>query len=166
MKHKLKNIFVIILLLTLSSCCNSKCENKKDTEDTKEKVAKVSKPNKTVTLGSGLSYMTLKTGNSKITSGIGKKITVHYAGWIADNSKPNGKGNKFDSSVDRGQKFTFTIGAKQVIKGWEDGLKNMKIGEKRKLTIPYSLAYGERGIPGVIPPKATLIFEVELFNVT
>ncbi|MEK7553554.1 MAG: FKBP-type peptidyl-prolyl cis-trans isomerase [Patescibacteria group bacterium] len=88
----------------------------------------------------------------------GDKATVHYTGTLEN-------GQKFDSSLDRGQPFEFTLGAGQVIKGWDMGVLGMKIGEKRKLTIPFNLAYGEAGIPGVIPPKSKLIFEVELLKI-
>ncbi len=87
----------------------------------------------------------------------GKAVEVHYTGWLTD-------GKKFDSSVGRGP-FTFKLGAGMVIRGWDQGVVGMKVGGKRKLTIPPELAYGERGFPGAIPPSATLIFEVELLNV-
>ena len=88
----------------------------------------------------------------------GSNVTVHYTGWLTD-------GKKFDSSVDREEPFQFRIGKRMVIRGWELGIKGLKVGGKRKLTIPSDLAYGNAGYPGLIPPKATLIFDVELIKV-
>jgi FKBP-type peptidyl-prolyl cis-trans isomerase len=88
----------------------------------------------------------------------GRPVAVHYVGTLED-------GTKFDSSRDRGQPFVFNLGAGQVIRGWDEGVKGMKVGGLRKLIIPSDMAYGDAGIPGVIPPKATLIFEVELLEV-
>jgi len=99
----------------------------------------------------------LQEGTGEVSK-TGDTITVHYVGTLTD-------GTKFDSSVDRGQPFSFTLGENRVIQGWEQGLLNMKVGEKRRLTIPSNLGYGSYGAGGVIPPNATLIFEVELLKI-
>lgn len=91
-------------------------------------------------------------------AGRGDTLRMHYIGTLLD-------GSKFDSSVDRGQPFQFTLGVGEVIRGWDEGVLGMKEGEKRKLTIPYDMAYGERGFPPVIPPKSPLVFEIELLEV-
>ena len=112
---------------------------------------------KEVTTASGLQYMDLKAGGGA-TAQHGQTAIVHYTGWLEN-------GTKFDSSLDRGQPFSFPLGAGRVIKGWDEGVQGMKVGGKRKLIIPSNLGYGARGAGGVIPPNATLIFEIELLGV-
>jgi len=111
---------------------------------------------KEVTTTTGLQYVDLAIGTGA-TAEAGQTVTVHYTGWLEN-------GTKFDSSVDRGQPFSFPLGAGRVIKGWDEGVKGMKVGGKRKLTIPAKLGYGAQGAGGVIPPHATLIFDVELLG--
>lgn len=110
-----------------------------------------------VTMPSGLKYIDQVVGTGDVAVA-GRTANVHYTGWLEN-------GKKFDSSVDRGQPFSFPLGAGRVIKGWDEGVQGMKVGGKRKLTIPSELGYGSRGAGGVIPPNATLIFDVELIGV-
>jgi FKBP-type peptidyl-prolyl cis-trans isomerase FkpA len=95
----------------------------------------------------------------------GQTVRVHYTGWLYDASKADKKGAKFDSSKDRNEPFDFPLGAGQVIRGWDEGVKGMKVGGTRVLTIPPAMGYGAQGAGGVIPPNATLLFEVELLEV-
>ena len=112
---------------------------------------------KSTTTASGLviEEMTVGTGATAVA---GKKVSVHYTGWLVD-------GTRFDSSKDRGDPFIFPLGKGHVIKGWDEGVAGMKVGGKRKLIVPAQLGYGSRGAGGVIPPNATLVFEVELLEV-
>lgn len=93
---------------------------------------------------------------------VGQKLVVHYTGWLEEDGEP---GTKFDSSYDRKSPFSFVVGRGQVIKGWDQSLLDMQVGEKRRVTIPASLGYGARGAGGVIPPNATLIFDIELIQI-
>lgn len=106
--------------------------------------------------------MTLQKEDLVVGQGVeavaGKAVSVHYTGWLTD-------GKKFDSSLDRNDPFEFRLGAGQVIQGWDQGVVGMKVGGKRKLTVPPELGYGTRGFPGAIPPSSTLVFEVELLDV-
>ena len=95
----------------------------------------------------------------------GTAVTVHYTGWLYDEKAPQQRGLKFDSSLDRGEAFTFKLGAGQVIRGWDEGVAGMRVGGKRTLVIPAWLGYGSRGAGGVIPANASLVFEVELLGV-
>jgi FKBP-type peptidyl-prolyl cis-trans isomerase FkpA len=95
----------------------------------------------------------------------GAKVTVHYTGWLYDRTKPDQKGGQFDSSRTGGQPFEFVLGAGQVIAGWDQGVQGMQVGGQRRLVIPASLAYGDSGAGGVIPPGASLVFDVELLDV-
>jgi FKBP-type peptidyl-prolyl cis-trans isomerase len=95
----------------------------------------------------------------------GRRVVVHYTGWLFEPSQPENKGTKFDSSRDRNEPFDFSLGAQQVIPGWDQGVAGMKVGGRRTLTIPPNLAYGAAGAGGVIPPNATLIFDIELLDV-
>jgi FKBP-type peptidyl-prolyl cis-trans isomerase len=137
----------LLLSLGSGSIAADNQEIKKETKNMAEQ---------TVTTESGLKYLDVTVGTGRLAE-LGDTASVHYTGWLAD-------GKKFDSSVDRKEPFSFRLGAGQVIKGWDEGVMGMKIGGKRKLTIPPQLGYGARGAGGVIPPNATLTFDVELLD--
>jgi FKBP-type peptidyl-prolyl cis-trans isomerase FkpA len=117
-----------------------------------------------ITTPSGLQYEDTMVGQgSEATAG--RQVKVHYTGWLHDAAAPSGRGRKFDSSKDRGDPFSFGLGQGMVIRGWDEGVQGMKVGGTRVLVIPPALGYGARGAGGVIPPNATLVFEVELLGV-
>ena len=118
-------------------------------------------PGRTMTTASGLKISDTKVGTGASPK-TGQTCVMHYTGWLYVDGA---KGKKFDSSVDRGQPFEFPVGKHQVIAGWDEGVATMKVGGKRTLVIPPALGYGARGAGGVIPPNATLIFDVELLDV-
>ena len=118
----------------------------------------------TTTTADGLAITELAAGEGAAI-GAGSVAVVHYSGWLFDSGAPDHKGRKFDSSVDRGEPFRFTLGGGEVIRGWDQGVEGMKVGGKRRLVIPAALGYGERGAGGVIPPGATLVFDVELLGI-
>jgi FKBP-type peptidyl-prolyl cis-trans isomerase FkpA len=109
------------------------------------------------TTASGLVIEELTVGSGALAAA-GQRVTVHYTGWLTD-------GTKFDSSKDRSEPFVFPLGGRRVIAGWDEGVQGMRVGGVRKLTIPPALGYGARGAGGVIPPNATLVFEVELLEI-
>jgi peptidylprolyl isomerase len=121
----------------------------------------IAQTGKTMTTPTGLQITDTKVGTGA-TPKSGQTCVMHYIGWLYENGA---KGKKFDSSVDRGEPFEFPIGQKRVIAGWDEGVASMKVGGKRTLIIPPALGYGARGAGGVIPPNATLMFDVELLDV-
>ena len=152
--NKSKLLITAMCLMALNACqaeSNNAVENNKETTEMTQNVTELVK-NDTV-VGDGRE------------AEIGFTVSVHYTGWLYDENAPDKKGEKFDSSLDRGQPFEFPLGAGQVIQGWDQGFEGMKIGGKRTLIIPPEMGYGARGAGGVIPPNATLIFDVELLDV-
>lgn len=144
-------------LITLLSSFSGCTEEQEPVEIIQEQGAQ-----KTMTTNSGLRYEILQEAPEGAKEAKnGAVVKVHYTGWLDENGE---KGRKFDSSVDRGEPFQFNLGAGHVIKGWDEGVSGMKVGEKRTLTIPAELGYGAHGAGGVIPPHATLIFDVELLD--
>jgi len=118
----------------------------------------------TIQITDGLSAKVLQEGDGEPAE-VGQIAIVHYTGWLYDESAENNRGDKFDSSVDRKKPFPFMLGAGRVIKGWDQGVVDMKVGEKRELTIAPEMGYGDRGAGAVIPPGSTLIFEIEMLEI-
>ena len=156
MRKTLTFLLALALLLVLAACGSEEPSGDADTEPAAEEPASDCEEG-VVETESGLQYEELECGDGE-EAARGDTVVVHYTGTLED-------GTKFDSSLDRGQPFPFTIGAGQVIQGWEEGIAGMKVGGKRKLTIPPDLAYGPAGRPPVIPKNATLIFEVSLVDI-
>lgn len=157
-----------VVALSAVSCSGS-C-SKKVTVDKTKKTISLKQDTKSMQgyeqTASGLGFKVLQAAAEGAASPkAGQKVTVHYTGWLEAKDGEPDLSKKFDSSVDRGQKFSFTIGVGQVIRGWDEGVMAMKVGEKRRLLIPAELGYGLRGAGNVIPGGATLIFDVELFDV-
>ncbi len=150
-------IAIVILVFWVRSPKTNEVVNPTSISGNKESEENVENMQKEENKNDGLKIEVLQEGTGEEVKN-GDNVSVHYTGRLED-------GTKFDSSLDRGIPFSFKLGAGNVIKGWDLGVLGMKVGEKRKLTIPSDLAYGENGIPGAIPPKATLIFEVELLSI-
>lgn len=117
-----------------------------------------------ITTASGLQYDDTTLGHGEVARA-GQRVSVHYTGWLHDPARADGRGARFDSSRDRDDPFEFHLGAGTVIQGWDEGVQGMRVGGRRVLQIPAALGYGARGAGGVIPPHATLVFEVELLAV-
>lgn len=145
-------IIVVALILIIAVVAYFVVRNQKEKEEALEPII-----GDLVTTATGLQYQDLVVG-SGVEAKAGDLVSVHYTGWLDD-------GAKFDSSLDRGQPFEFTLGLGKVIQGWDEGVAGMKVGGKRKLIIPPDLAYGASGAGAVIPPNATLTFEVELLEI-
>lgn len=158
MKQRVLISTLTAAILICTGCSNSTDHSKKDNKTEHEGNPKMTRQK----TGSGLEYIIEQEG-SGISPKPGQSVTVHYTGWLNNNGE---LGTKFDSSLDRGQPFTFKIGFGQVIKGWDEGVMSMKIGEKRRLFIPANLGYGAHGAGRVIPPHANLIFDVELLKIS
>lgn len=152
---RIRTITTLALLTVLTVACERGPDAGHDTGTAGEKAGTMAENMETTP--SGLQYVDVQVGTGASPQK-GQTAVVHYTGWLVD-------GKKFDSSKDRGQPFSFAVGRGQVIKGWDEGVATMKVGGTRKLVIPPDLAYGARGAGGVIPPNATLTFEVELLEI-
>lgn len=167
MKPLLIRAGILGLLATVPACGGS---TSTETTTTTSAATTTGDSAATTTGGTGVSSITtlqtteLKEGTGA-TAVAGRPVSVHYTGWLYSESAAENKGTKFDSSVDRGQPFQFALGAGQVIPGWDQGVAGMKVGGSRRLIIPPAMGYGSRGAGGVIPPNATLVFDVELLGV-
>ena len=154
---KLINIVLASACVLTLNACKAESPPVSSTSSTQEKSAMTS------------SITSLQKNDTVVGTGReaepGFNVTVHYTGWLYDEKAADHKGKKFDSSLDRKEPFKFDLGAGQVIQGWDEGFAGMKIGGKRTLVIPSEMGYGARGAGGVIPPNATLIFDVELLDV-
>jgi len=148
-------------VLALAACNSALADNHVHAEIKKPEVKMEEKKNDIVTTPTGLRYRDDVVGTGDLAQS-GKRVKVHYTGWLNDNDKP---GIKFDSSKDRNSPFEFNLGAHQVIAGWDEGVAGMRVGGKRTLLIPANLAYGERGVGHIIKPNSPLMFEVEMLEV-
>jgi FKBP-type peptidyl-prolyl cis-trans isomerase FkpA len=163
-----QTIVAIALATSISACSNQDSGNNEAAEATdvvEEQTVTEESANATESfeVAPGLSAKVMQTGYGRAAEA-GDYVEVHYTGWLYDETGTDNRGSKFDSSVDRGEKFHFQLGAGQVIKGWDQGVAGMLIGEKRELTLAPEMGYGQRGAGNVIPPGAMLVFEVELFG--
>ncbi len=150
----MKQLLTVLLLLCATVACGGSTPNSETTEGAPMADTGVT----------ALQMIDTKVGTGAEATA-GRVVRVHYTGWLFDASKADQRGNKFDSSKDRNEPFEFPLGGGQVIPGWDQGFAGMKVGGRRVLTVPPAMGYGARGAGGVIPPNATLVFEVELLEV-
>ena len=151
MANQLYRAAIIAVVIAVAASCVSEDDNKEQSNMGQSNITEL-----------------IKTDDAAGSGGeavAGRRVTVHYTGWLYDQSTADHKGKKFDSSRDRGEPFTFRLGAGEVIRGWDEGVAGMKVGGRRTLTIPPDFGYGARGAGGAIPPNATLLFDVELLDV-
>jgi FKBP-type peptidyl-prolyl cis-trans isomerase FkpA len=166
---KISQPLLALVLATAIAACGEQSSPADDVatsnEATEEQVVteSASNDNESFEITPGLNAKIIKNGYGRAAEA-GDMVDVHYTGWLFDEDAADNRGDKFDSSVDRGEQFSFPLGAGRVIQGWDQGVVGMLIGEKRELTIAPEMGYGDRGAGNVIPPGATLIFEVELFS--
>ena len=157
MRNLLIFLIALIAIGLIAIGCGKKSPSPKPQAQNPAAQQQSEQSGKLITTPSGLQYTDIVVGTGA-TPQPGQLAVVNYTGWLED-------GKKFDSSLDRGVPFEFRLGQGKVIKGWDEGVASMKVGGKRKLIIPPALGYGERGVPGVIPPNATLVFEIDLLDI-
>ena len=165
-----RNIIVAVILATFTVGCSQEPAEEVPNPEPAAAPAVIEEEAVTATMNvevieitTGLTARVLRAGDGQVAE-YGDNVVVHYTGWLFDDTAENNRGAKFDSSVDRGEHFQFPLGAGRVIKGWDQGVAGMAIGELRELTIAPEMGYGDRGAGSVIPPGASLVFEVELFD--
>ncbi|HGY54894.1 MAG TPA: FKBP-type peptidyl-prolyl cis-trans isomerase [Caldithrix abyssi] len=153
-----KLLLIIIITISFLACQKEeKAQNQQAPQKESARLQEITIPQDVITNESGLQYIVVEEGNGAQAEK-GQEVSVHYAGFLMS-------GKKFDSSYDRNEPIVFHVGMGEMIPGFDEGVAAMKLGEKRRLFIPAGLAYGEAGIPGVIPPNATLVFDVELVSI-
>jgi len=173
--NKMKLIGLLISAFVFAACSQESGENK-DVEErnttespaepaTTEMVEQLDMEAAVVEIEPGLTMRLLLEGHGEVAQA-GQTVSVHYTGWLHDATAAGARGEKFDSSVDRGQPFAFPLGAGRVIKGWDQGVVGMQVGEIRELTIAPEMAYGDRAVGGIIKPGSTLVFQVELLELS
>ena len=156
--------WTLLLGILLTTACGAQQNDQETDQNTESGKEANTMSQEIITTDSGLQYIVLAPGAGTHIAP-GSTAVVHYTGWLYDETQPDNKGQQFDSSRDRGEAFKFPLGAQRVIRGWDEGVAGMQVGERRLLIIPPDLGYGARGAGAVIPGNATLIFDVELVGI-